>query len=161
MQTIVVMCGFPRSGITTYTKTYLKDFYRISVDDLISMTAHNFEIKLGNFYTKVEKTMINELVATGYDVVIDKTALTKKSRKRIINKINQGISLGKLAKPFLKLIFLDTPAEISIDRNIKTQKVPPFIISQMIRSFEMPTLDEGWDEIIRIKGNITEIAVGE
>lgn len=155
MQTIVVMCGFPRSGKTTYTQKYLKDFYRISVDDLIAMTSHNFEIKLGNFYTKVEKVMINELVSTGYDVVIDKTALTRKSRKRILNKINQGIGLGKLPKPFLKVIFVDTPAEICVERNIKTQKVPPFIMGQMIRSFEMPTLEEGWDEVVRIRDNMT------
>jgi tRNA uridine 5-carbamoylmethylation protein Kti12 len=151
MQTVIVMCGFPRSGKTTYTKTYLKNFIRVSIDDLISMTTGKFNIKFGDFYGKIEKIMIKELVSRGLDVVIDRTSLTRKSRQRTKNLILHSAKEAKLPRPIIKLVVIETPIDICIRRNIKTEKVPPGIFHKMINSFEEPELNEGWDEIIRVK----------
>ena len=153
MQTVIVMCGFPRSGKTTYSKTQLQGYVRVSIDDVIEMTTQTFNIKFGKFYQKVENFMIKELVSKEFNIVIDRTSLTKKSRKRTINKVISASHSSNLPRPFLKLIIIETPLDICIERNIQTGKVPKGIFWQMYRSFEKPTLDEGWDEIIKIKGN--------
>jgi|GEM_PF-2228093 len=151
MQIIIVMCGFPRSGKTTHTKTILNDYVRVSIDDLISMTTGKFNVKFGDFYGKIEKIMITELVSKGLNVVIDRTSLTKKSRKRTRNLILHAAKEAKLPKPAIKLVVIETPINICVKRNILTEKVPPGIFHKMIKSYEEPGLDEGWDEIIRIK----------
>ena len=49
-------------------------------------------------------------------------------------------------------IWLDTPLEECIEREKNYRKRPIGIVHAHYRSFEPPTLDEGWDEIIVIKG---------
>lgn len=146
------MCGFPGCGKTTYVKTYLKDYVRFSLDDLAGMLTQTFDLRYSRIYDKLENLIIRELISRKYNTVIDKTFLTKKSRKSILNRVNSYAQNAGLPDPFMKLIVIETPTDICIERNKALKKVPPGIHAMMIRSFEDPAIDEGWDEIVRIKG---------
>lgn len=65
----------------------------------------------------------------------------RKDRNRIISVYN-----GKT-----KCIFLDISVEQSIQRENRNRN--PQILRNASRFFEPPTLDEGWDEIIIIRGD--------
>lgn len=152
MQTVIVMCGYPGCGKTSYAKTELKDFIRYSMDDIVAMLTQTFYIKMSKVYDKVERDVIRELISLKLDIVIDKTHLTQKSRRKIIGKIVNYARNSGLPRPYIKLIVIETPAEICIERNKALRKVPPGIHIKMVKSFEVPTIDEGWDEIIKVKG---------
>ncbi|OGI04291.1 MAG: hypothetical protein A2104_06645 [Candidatus Melainabacteria bacterium GWF2_32_7] len=153
MQTVVVMCGFPGCGKTTYVKTQLKDYVRFSLDDLAGMLTQSFDLRYSKIYEKLENLIINELISKKYNIVVDKTFLTQKSRRSILSRIITYATKAGLQKPFMKLIVIETPIDICIKRNKALKKVPPGIHNKMIRSFEEPSMNEGWDEIIRIKGH--------
>lgn len=53
-----------------------------------------------------------------------------------------------------KCIFIDISVEESISRENRNR--PPQILRNAARFFEPPTLDEGWDEIITIRGDSIE-----
>ena len=115
------------------------------------MTTHKFDLKYVKLCQQIEKMIINEFIAKKLDIVIDRTSLTKKSRKHTKNKILLAAKRANLPDPFLKLIIIETPLEVCINRNMETMKVPPDILNKMINSYEEPSCEEGWDEIIKLK----------
>ena len=50
-------------------------------------------------------------------------------------------------------IWLDTPLEICLDRERNGRKRSDHLVIWANDEFEPPTLDEGWDEIIIIRGD--------
>jgi len=147
MQKVIVMCGFPRCGKTTYTKEQLQDYIRVSFDDIAEMMTGKFKIEYAKLYEEIEKLIIDKLIAKKLNIVIDRTSLTRNSRKQIRNAAINAAKKANLPAPFLTLTVVQSPLDICTQRNIQTQKVPPGIFRKMIKSYEEPTHDEGWDEI--------------
>lgn len=75
------------------------------------------------------------------DVVIEGYFGTKEERSRVISAYNGNV----------KCIFIDISIEESIRRENRNRH--PQILRNASRFFEPPTLDEGWDEIIIIRGD--------
>ena len=63
---------------------------------------------------------------------------------------NERDRVRKSHKGYTKCIFLDISVEESIRREDRNRH--PQILRNASRSFEPPTLDEGWDEIVIIRG---------
>ena len=75
------------------------------------------------------------------DIVIEGYFGTCSDRRRVLSVCN-----GKS-----RCIFIDISVEESIRRENRNRH--PQILRNAFRFFEPPTLDEGWDEIIIIRGN--------
>lgn len=114
---LILICGLPRAGKTTYSQRY---------EDVIHLdTSGAFE------------GVIRRLSHRDGDVVVEGVYRHASQRKELIRTYKgEGF----------KCIWLDTPLEVRMSRkgwDKWCDRVP----------FEEPTLDEGWDEIIIIRGD--------
>ena len=118
---IILICGLPRAGKTTYSKRYEKDCRVLHLDDYGGNNSGHMRC--------------NSKADTFEDVVIEGVYNRADWRKSLIRPHYNT---------YKKCIWLDTPIEIKRTRH--------GYCSHCEYEFEPPTLDEGWDEIIIIRG---------
>ncbi len=134
MFNLIILCGIPGSGKSTISKKISKKYnaIRLSFDEMNCFK-----------YCQIIKPALEKL-KKGNNVIIDALFDRKKYRNELLISI-KDIKCKKT------LIFMNTPLEECIRRNEQREgdsKLPIFIIEDIYNSFEPPTLDEGWDEII-------------
>ena len=92
-------------------------------------------------YEDVIRPTVNTLIE-GKSVVVDGLFARSVNRKEILDAV-RDIPCTKI------LIVLDTPLEDCIQRNAnRSYPLPEFMIRDIHGSFETPSLNEGWDEIL-------------
>lgn len=106
---MVLICGLPNSGKTTYSKRF--------------ENVMHFDDYLGGRYEEGYR-----LASRMDDVCVEGLFQRRETRMRLIEACDHDYNL---------CIFLDTPAEICVNR--KDFKGHTYM--------EPPTYDEGWDEI--------------
>ena len=124
---MVLIIGIPNAGKTTYSKRYT------NVVHFDSVLGTNKQMR-----EKVVEMVRNDphLVVEGvYDKAID--------RKNLVEVANTPS----------KCIWLDTSMDICLKRERAYRKRPEDLVVLAHNAFEPPTLDEGWDEIIIIRGD--------
>lgn len=119
MSSLVLICGRPRAGKTTYSKRYA---------DVLHLDSFGH---IPNNYA----TLLEHLPQG--DVVVDGIYNTPELRTELLQRFD-----GRKV-----CIWLDTPLEVIRGRYPKHIKLNNFPYP-----FEPPTMDEGWDEIIRTSG---------
>jgi tRNA uridine 5-carbamoylmethylation protein Kti12 len=137
MITLCVVCGVPGSGKTTLSKKIESGagFFRISYDELRCGSPR-----------QLIKPIVDTLIA-GDNVVVDYINNWRATRLRILNA-TQNINCEKI------IIVIQTPLEECIRRNsTREYPTPSVAIKALYNSFQFPTLDEGWDDIITIDNN--------
>lgn len=125
---LTLICGIPNAGKTTYALRYNNV---IHLDDM----PH----KGGQF-----KNCDALARDTNGDVVVEGVYVTTKHRRGLLEACRD--------KSPKICIWLDTPLEECLEREKKYRRRPFNIVSGHHDMLEQPTLDEGWDEIIIIKG---------
>lgn len=132
---LIVFCGVPGSGKTTLSKAFAEkhNFVRHSFDELRCVCYED---------------LIRPTVGTlqeGKSVVVDGLFNRLASRKKILDAVS-NISCEKI------LIIMDTPIDECLQRNAnRPNPLPEFIIENVHDSFEQPSIDESWDEIMYCK----------
>lgn len=121
---LTLICGIPNAGKTTYSAKYGNV---IHLDDMPSNQVKNCCIKA------------REVKG---DVCVEGVFHRKKYRRELI-------SMCRHQSPKV-CIWLDTPLDECVKREMSYRKRPLGIVTAHNEWFEPPTLDEGWDEIIRI-----------
>jgi predicted kinase len=151
---VILLVGPPLSGKDTYIRQNNLDRYTvISRDDiLMSLSDTNDYLKAYKQANQKEvdrilRVKILENVEQKKDVIINMTNLTKKGRKKHLNKFQ---NYEKVAIVFPKLDL----AEYGI-RNIKRKTeenkcIPLSLMLSMISTWEEVTFDEGFDKIINL-----------
>lgn len=95
----------------------------------------------------------SESLARGEDVILDSTACRKKMRSKILSNIRNADRTV--------CIVMAVPFEVCVERNQKRERtVPAYTMKGIAGSFEFPTEDEGFDEIIYC-GDKSDIDYGE
>lgn len=141
MQTLYILSGSPGSGKTTKAKEMAETIdTKLHIFDLLP-GAHN-----PSKYLAVRKQMWNDIsqeLADGFSVICDDCHHTVEWRKELITNITT---------PCKKvLVVTTTPLEECLERNRNREaRLPDFVVSDIYNRFEVPTLEEGWDEIIYI-----------
>lgn len=149
MADLILVCGCPGSGKTTWIKNNLteKDIH-VSRDEIRFSL-----IKEGEEYFSHENEVyqifwntINEKLKLGFNVFADQTNLTPKARKYLINHI-EGYDK-------LKIVWVDVPIEVALSRNENRKGtlayVPPKVIRNMRASFIPPSEKEGFNSITKV-----------
>ena len=101
---------------------------------------------------EVYREYINRIegyLSAGYDVYADATNINKKSREKLINRLN--INPNKIIGYYMK-----TPLEVALKRNENRKgmaAVPASVITSIYNSLELPTEDE-LDEFYIIENDI-------
>lgn len=128
---LLVLCGSPGSGKTTLSKqiTEKQNTNRLSFDEMRCLQHKEL----------IQPTL--EALQSN-NVVVD-SVFSRISQRKLILEATKNIDCKRI------LIYMTTPLEECIRRNAqRPNPLPEFMVRDIYNSFEIPTLDEGWDEII-------------
>ncbi|WP_018612413.1 AAA family ATPase [Segetibacter koreensis] len=130
----IIFCGIQASGKTTfYKENFFKTHVRISLDLLNTR--------------RKEAIFLETCLQTQQRFVIDNTNITKKERLVYINKAKQY-------KFTIKGFYFETTVGEAITRNKnRTGKeiVPPAGIGGTYKKLQIPSYEEGYDELFKVK----------
>lgn len=154
MLTFIMLVGLPASGKSTIRKR-LADKYPyavvLSTDDLVEAAAQ----ETGNTYsgvfpsvidmaTKKVEDLFDQSVNLGIDIIDDRTNLT---RWRRTNKLETVIMRGGYNKVCIVVeVDEEERQKRMLERVGKT--IPADVDTRMRESWQRPTVEEGFDEII-------------
>ena len=125
LNALILICGIPNAGKTTYSSRYDNV---IHLDDVCNY-KHCAEIAS----------------QTNGEVVVEGVFYNIRQRKKLLEICND--------KSPKICIWMDTPIEECKRRENAYRRRPSWIVGDYHNAFEPPTLDEGWDNIIRIIDN--------
>ena len=136
MKKIAILIGIQGSGKSTFYELCLKDdFVRVNLDTL--KTRHQ------------EELLIKECVENGESFAIDNTNPTKADRQRYI-----PIALANGYKVIG--YFMESKLQECIERNNLREgkaKIPATAIAATSNKLQMPSYDEGFDELYFVKND--------
>ena len=148
---LIMLVGIPTAGKSTFSndKKY-KDYIRVSSDDILQEVAkerqqsYNTVFK-GNirFAQIAMMKVLRKAIEDGKNIIWDQTNLTRKQRKEKLKHIPPHYK--KTAVYFV--VSLETALKRNTQRPGKV--IPPEILERMIKEYELPTNEEGFDTIIR------------
>lgn len=133
MPVMAVMTGIQGSGKSTFCKNYLSAYDRINLDTLHTRNKENIAI--------------NEAFRAGNDMVIDNTNPTVEDRKKYILKAKKN---GYRVIGY----FMQSRIQECIARNEQREgkeKVPTAAIAATSKKLEMPSYEEGFDELYFVR----------
>lgn len=142
MPKLVIMCGLPRSGKSTWVSENKGSSVVLSADNL------RYLVYGQRFWTEGESLMwathsiiFRMLLQQGNDIIIDETNTTPKRREPLI----------KMAKEFgytVDCVWVKTSKEECLNRAIylNDEIIPP-VIERMSKEFIEPNLSEGFNDI--------------
>ena len=154
----IVLVGLPGSGKSTYVNNFLKthpEYVVLSSDSVIERLAkENGMVYNDDAYNlfrdtaeKEYKFNVGESINKKLNIIVDRTNLTIAARRKI---------LARLPKSYKKtaLIF-DIPREELNNRLARREletgkRISHNIVDEMIGFYVIPSLEEGFDEIINI-----------
>ena len=151
MKNLYMMCGVPGSGKSTYVATNFPEAIIISRDAirfaLLKEGDDYFAYEdtvLSIFYSEIQNAIDSD---SEQDIIIDATHLTPKARATCLQ------NLKNLDKVNLVALSIEAPLAIALYRNDKRTgraRVPDTVIRNMYKSYKIPTVEEGFNEVRRI-----------
>lgn len=153
MNTLYMMVGLSGSGKSTWIKENINTAFIYSTDKYIEDKATSLGSSYSDIfkdtYKEAEEYMNGQLEKSIYmyrDVVWDQTNLTVKSRASKLSKFPQDYKK-------ICVLFDNFDVDFLYDRMVekRPEKIIPYhVLVNMAKSFQMPTLEEGFDEIIKV-----------
>lgn len=143
---LTLLCGLSASGKSQYINTVSQDsgneVITISTDGIRANICGRVEDQSKNKEVfQTFHSLIVKYLKNGIDVVAEATNITMKSRRSILNVI-KGIDCEKVCVVIVKPI-----GECKKDNIDREHPVPGYVIDKQARKFQIPFLEEGWDEI--------------
>lgn len=148
------LIGVPGSGKSTWIKNqpWANDCVIASTDEHVEHQARSVGKTYNEVFTEfmpfAVKLMTHQVVearSQGQNIIWDQTSTTKLSRRR---------KFGMLPDYEHIAVVFKTPEMEEHQRRLDSRPgkiIPPEVISSMISGFEMPTLEEGFKEIIHVQ----------
>lgn len=146
-QVLIVLCGIPASGKSTYAEMLEESGFKRVCTDLIRKELYGDESIQGN-YVRVFETAyhdIKEYGCMGENVVFDATNINRTNRRKIIKEM----------QPYFDILickYFSTPYYLCNQRNQqRARQVPNSVLLRMHKNFQTPNFEEGWDYVEEIK----------
>ena len=148
MANLILVCGLPGSG----KSTYLSQFKHNMNCKVISRDEIRFSLlQEGEAYfsheedvCKIMWTQINEALAANKNTYVDQTSLTPESRSFLLKHITSHYDE-------CNIIWFNIPREVCLERNENRYEtkayVPRGVIRRMSQQMIPPTSDEGFNNI--------------
>ena len=142
--TLTVLVGLPGSGKSTFAKQRIEDNPRavwLSSDAIRERLygdpgCQKDPHKVFDIMQEEAITALNN----GFDVIYDATSVTRKSRRGILEKVPKHVRK--------ECVIVWAPLDICIARDEDRERTVGFeVINKMLRRFEAPFYDEGFDSI--------------
>lgn len=138
-----IMMGIQGSGKTTFCTRFLQDVKRVNLDSLHTRNK--------------EAHMIADCIKKGFDYVVDNTNPTKEDRTRYIPS-------AKEAGYRIVGYFMQSRLQECIQRNNRRsgkERVPSKAIAMTSNKLELPSYDEGFDELYFVENDGENISISE
>lgn len=149
---LIMMCGLPTSGKSTYVKN-LPSYYSsiiLSTDDYIEEEAKRQNLTYNQIFeqtiddaTKELELQLQYAIEYQKSVIYDQTNLTVKTRKKKLSRFPD--SYKKTA--VYSVIALEEA--LKRNRNREGKFIPESVLKRMYQQFTVPTLEEGFDYVIQ------------
>jgi predicted kinase len=161
MPELVMLCGIPCSGKSTYvnklkTIPYWSNAVILSTDAYIEKVAqeHNttyseiFEDCIDEATRQLELAFI-EAKDKGKNIIWDQTNLSIKARKKKLAKLPSFYPRG--------VIYFEISLEEALRRNENREGkyIPKSVLKRMYHQFEVPTLEEDFDYVEKVESQGT------
>jgi predicted kinase len=148
-----VLVGLPASGKSTVRDVLAKHLSKLGLAyTIVSPDDIRGELCNGDVTDQSRNKQVFELahdrlnknLKGGRSVIFDATCVDLKTRRQLI-RIADRSKAGKVA------VWMDTSLRVCKQRNSKRDRVvPDFVFDKMKRKYKEPTIDEGFDSIIRV-----------
>lgn len=157
-----ILVGPPGVGKSWWTDENVPDPYTISYDNAVTAVAKANNLKYDDIagpkagvfrkdIAELEKQQVTNAVASGKNIVVDKTNMTVKSRKRAMKAIEGSEGDFEKVAVFFDFRGLEPLILKSVERRAMEEgdkNIDPGIVMGMMNRFEMPSTSEGFDDII-------------
>lgn len=144
----IMLVGLPGSGKTSWAKNRVNDHtVHISSDEIREELYGDAGCqKDPDAVFALMRLRTTEALARGMDVIYDATNITRKNRKSILDVIPAHVTK--------ECIIVWAPINMCIQRDkLRDRTVGEAVIDKMIRRFEAPFYDEGFDTIRAVMPN--------
>lgn len=144
MSKLVFLCGLVASGKSTWAEKN-KDRLNAIIHSSDAIRAElgniNDQSKNDEVFNILHRRIKDDL-KNGKNVVYDATNLSRKRRINFLSNELRDIPCEKIC------VLFATPLDICKKNNAnRERKVPEDVIEKMVRNFEVPCYQEGWDDI--------------
>jgi predicted kinase len=131
---LVLLCGLPRSGKSTWVKNNKKDAIVVSLDEIRKeIFGHQFHGPSEYFVMGIAKSMVRLLLAQHKSVIVDATNVRRQWRAEWEN-------LAEERSAKCAIICFKTPLEVCLKRNEvcpENEQVPVDVLVSMNERFEL------------------------
>lgn len=150
MSKFIMLVGLPAVGKDTWAREYKEEHPEVVIhssddirEELYGDASHQGSpVKV---FELMRSRTIQDLRA-GKDVIYNATNIKYKDRKSIMSQLKKIDNLTCYCKIFV------APVEVCKERNAKRDRVvPDFVYDRMLKSFQIPFYEEGFDSIEAIK----------
>lgn len=144
MNKFVMLCGLPGSGKSTYAERLATE------ENFVVHSSDKIRAELGdvNDQSKNEEvfTLLHQRIKSSLNnmenVLYDATNLNRRRRVAFIREL-KNIPCRKIC------VLVATPLEVCLSQNsARDRQVPEEVMNRMYKSFQMPSVFDGFDEVI-------------
>ena len=144
------LIGVPCAGKSTWVKNqdWAKDCVVVSTDEFVEDYAKEVGSTYNDVFDDYMPTAVKLMAEKverareqGKDIIWDQTSMSIKSRKRKFNML--------WAYDHIAIVF-KTPEPLELERRLNSRpgkNIPDHVMKSMIKSFDIPTSEEGFKEI--------------
>jgi predicted kinase len=151
---VMLLIGPTLSGKSTWIKSNYPDVNVISRDEIVMEIAGTrdynkaFETVDHKVVDKVLLERLTESNSNKVSTIVDMTNMAVKRRLQTLRYFDDTFYKVAIVFPILSS---EEYQKRNIDRNAKENKwIPPFVIKNMINSYQEPTEEEGYNRIIKL-----------
>ena len=150
---MIVLVGVPGSGKSTWAKA--QNCQVLSSDDFRHMlcgdeTNQNIHQQVFAAMRHILRARLETAQAT---TIIDATNLRVRGRR-------PWIQMARKFGARVEAMYFDVPPAVALERNeLRERRVPPEVIHKMYETMQLPTVGEGFDEVMTVGGSQNSIAV--
>lgn len=142
---LIVLCGIPGSGKSTYARNKYKD----GSNNVVWLSSDAIRERLygdascqdnpGKVFEIMQREAV-EALEKGFDVIYDATSITRKARAGILSVVPKYVQKD--------CVIIWAPIDVCIERDkARERTVGKEVIDKMLKRFEAPFYDEGFDNI--------------